>query len=59
VAFDKLLIVVAVFFLTSVISVVTGSTSLITVSVMIAVGVESGNVGSLRQHKTLKYTLAR
>ena len=37
---DRLLILVAVFFLTSVISVVTGSTSLITVPVMIAVGVE-------------------
>jgi uncharacterized membrane protein YfcA len=37
---DRLFILVAVFFLTSVISVVTGSTSLITVPVMIAVGVE-------------------
>jgi len=37
---DRSLILVAVFFLTSVISVVTGSTSLITVPVMIAVGVE-------------------
>jgi len=37
---SKLLILVAVFFLTSVISVVTGSTSLITVPVMIAFGVE-------------------
>ena len=36
----KLAILVAVFFLTSVISVVTGSTSLITVPVMIAFGVE-------------------
>jgi uncharacterized membrane protein YfcA len=40
VAVGKLLILVAVFFLTSVISVVTGSTSLITVPVMIAVGIE-------------------
>jgi uncharacterized membrane protein YfcA len=40
VAVGKLLILVAVFFLTSVISVVTGSTSLITVQVMISVGVE-------------------
>jgi uncharacterized membrane protein YfcA len=40
VAVGKLLILVAVFFLTSVISVVTGSTSLITVPVMISVGVE-------------------
>ena len=38
---ERSLILVAVFFLTSVISVVTGSTSLITVPVMIAVGVES------------------
>jgi uncharacterized protein len=37
---SKLAILVAVFFLTSVISVVTGSTSLITVPVMIAFGVE-------------------
>jgi uncharacterized membrane protein YfcA len=37
---SKLAIFVAVFFLTSVISVVTGSTSLLTVPVMIAVGVE-------------------
>ena len=37
---ERSLILVAVFFLTSVISVVTGSTSLITVPVMIAVGVE-------------------
>jgi uncharacterized membrane protein YfcA len=37
---SKLAILVAVFFLTSVISVVTGSTSLLTVPVMIAVGVE-------------------
>jgi uncharacterized membrane protein YfcA len=36
-----LLTLVAIFFLTSVISVVTGSTSLITVPVMIAVGIES------------------
>jgi len=36
----KLAILVAVFFLTSVISIVTGSTSLITVPVMIAFGVE-------------------
>jgi uncharacterized protein len=36
----KLAILVAVFFLTSIISVVTGSTSLITVPVMIAVGIE-------------------
>jgi hypothetical protein len=40
VAVGKLLILVAVFLLTSVISVVTGSTSLITVPVMIAVGIE-------------------
>jgi uncharacterized membrane protein YfcA len=40
VAVAKLLILVAVFFVTSVISVVTGSTSLITVPVMIAFGVE-------------------
>jgi uncharacterized membrane protein YfcA len=37
----KLLLLVAIFFLTSVISVVTGSTSLITVPVMIALGVEA------------------
>ncbi len=37
----KLLILVAVFFLTSLVSVVTGSTSLITVPVLIAVGVEA------------------
>jgi uncharacterized membrane protein YfcA len=37
---SKLAVLVAVFFLTSVISVVTGSTSLLTVPVMIAVGVE-------------------
>lgn len=37
----KLLILVATFFLTSVLSVVTGSTSLITVPVMIALGVEA------------------
>jgi uncharacterized membrane protein YfcA len=37
---SKLAILVAVFFLTSLISVVTGSTSLLTVPVMIAVGVE-------------------
>jgi uncharacterized membrane protein YfcA len=40
VAVGKLLILVAVFFLTSVISVVTGSTSLITAPMMIAFGVE-------------------
>jgi uncharacterized protein len=40
VAVGKLLILVAVFLLTSIISVVTGSTSLITVPVMIAVGIE-------------------
>ena len=38
---DRLLILVSVFFLTSVISVVTGSTSLITVPVMIAVGIDA------------------
>lgn len=37
----KLLVLVAIFFLTSVISVVTGSTSLITVPVMIALGIEA------------------
>lgn len=37
----KLLVLVAVFFLTSVVSVVTGSTSLITVPVLIAVGIET------------------
>lgn len=37
----KLLLLVAIFFLTSVISVVTGSTSLITVPVMIALGIEA------------------
>ncbi|MGH9530341.1 MAG: sulfite exporter TauE/SafE family protein [Terriglobales bacterium] len=37
----KLLILIAVFFLTSMISVVTGSTSLITVPVLIAVGIET------------------
>jgi uncharacterized protein len=37
---SKLAILVAVFFVTSVISVVTGSTSLITVPVMIAFGIE-------------------
>lgn len=37
----KILLLVAIFFLTSVISVVTGSTSLITVPVMIAVGIEA------------------
>jgi uncharacterized membrane protein YfcA len=37
----KLFILIAVFFLTSVISVVTGSTSLITVPVMIALGIEA------------------
>jgi uncharacterized membrane protein YfcA len=36
----KLLVLVAVFFLTSIVSVVTGSTSLITVPVMIAFGIE-------------------
>jgi len=41
VAGAKLLTLVAVFFLTSVISVVTGSTSLITVPVMIALGIEA------------------
>jgi uncharacterized protein len=40
VAVGELLILVAVFFLTSVVSVVTGSTSLITVPVMIALGIE-------------------
>jgi uncharacterized protein len=38
---SRLLILIAVFFLTSVISVVTGSTSLITVPVMIALGIEA------------------
>jgi uncharacterized membrane protein YfcA len=37
----KLLLLVAIFFLTSVISVVTGSTSLITVPIMIALGIEA------------------
>ena len=37
----KLLILIAVFFFTSVISVVTGSTSLITVPVMITLGIEA------------------
>jgi uncharacterized membrane protein YfcA len=37
----KLLVLVAIFFLTSVITVVTGSTSLITVPVMIALGIEA------------------
>jgi len=37
----KLLILIAVFFLTSLVSVVTGSTSLITVPVLIAVGIET------------------
>lgn len=37
----KIIVLVVVFFLTSVISVVTGSTSLITVPVMIAVGIEA------------------
>lgn len=37
---SKLIVLVTAFFLTSVISVVTGSTSLVTVPVMIAVGVE-------------------
>jgi uncharacterized membrane protein YfcA len=41
VATSKLLILVAVFFLTSLVSVVTGSTSLITVPVMIVVGIDS------------------
>ena len=36
----KLLILAAVFFLTSIVSVVTGATSLITVPVMIALGIE-------------------
>ena len=40
-SFAKLLILVAVFFFTSLVSVVTGSTSLITVPVMIAVGIET------------------
>lgn len=40
VPFAKLIALVAVFFLTSIISVVTGSTSLITVPVLIAFGVE-------------------
>lgn len=38
---SKLLLLVALFFLTSVISVVTGSTSLITVPVLIAFGIEA------------------
>jgi hypothetical protein len=38
---NKLSVLVTVFFFTSVISVVTGSTSLITVPVMIALGIES------------------
>jgi uncharacterized protein len=37
----KLLVLVAVFFITSLVSVVTGSTSLITVPVLIAVGIET------------------
>ena len=37
----KLLVLIAVFFFTSVLSVVTGSTSLITVPVMIALGIEA------------------
>jgi uncharacterized membrane protein YfcA len=37
----KLLILIAVFFFTSVLSVVTGSTSLITVPVMIGLGIEA------------------
>jgi hypothetical protein len=40
VAVEELLILVAVFLVTSVISVVTGSTSLVTIPVMIAVGIE-------------------
>ena len=39
-ATGKLLTLILIFFLTSVVSVVTGSTSLITVPVMIAVGIE-------------------
>jgi uncharacterized protein len=38
---EKLLILIAVFFFTSVLSVITGSTSLITVPVMIAFGIET------------------
>jgi len=38
--FPELLILVAVFFLTSIVSVVTGATSLITVPLMIALGIE-------------------
>ena len=38
---SKLLVLVAIFFVTSVISVVTGSTSLITVPAMIALGIEA------------------
>jgi uncharacterized protein len=41
VAVGNLLILIAIFFLTSLISVVTGSTSLITVPVMIAFGIEA------------------
>jgi len=37
----KLLILIAVFLLTSIVSVVTGSTSLITVPVMIQLGIEA------------------
>jgi len=37
----KLSVLIAVFFVTSVISVVTGSTSLITIPVMIALGIEA------------------
>lgn len=39
-ALGKLFVLISIFFLTSVISVVTGSTSLITVPVMIAMGIE-------------------
>src|ERR1700685_3256296 len=39
-ALGKFFVLISIFFLTSVVSVVTGSTSLITVPVMIAVGVE-------------------
>jgi uncharacterized membrane protein YfcA len=37
----KLIILIAVFFFTSVLSVITGSTSLITVPVMIGLGIEA------------------
>ncbi len=40
-SFAKLLVLIAVFFLTSLVSVVTGSTSLITVPVLIAAGIET------------------